>query len=174
MKALTVYQPWATLIALEAKPYEFRGHDYSLRNRSVQGARIAIHASARPVQYKEVLDIRDRLSKGLLTNSTGGTGLHARAMPILERMVAGMEGKGEEFPMPTSAIVCIATLGKAVMAGALFKGQPTNDSERKEHALWAWPMLAVLVTPPIPCKGLQGFWNVPPSIEMELRVARIK
>lgn len=178
MKGLTVYQPWATLIALEVKPYEFRGHDYSARNSTVQGARIAIHASAREPKYKEIIDLCDRLqaktkpAPATPMGSMGGTGLIAAALPILLRIRAGMEGKGEEFPLPRSAIVCLATLGKAVRADILFTGGKTNDSDRDEHALYAWPMLAVKATPPIPCKGLQGFWNVPASVERELFIGR--
>lgn len=173
MKALTVYQPWATLIALEAKPYEFRGHDYAARNRAIAKTRIAIHASTRAVQYKEVVDLRDRLSAGVLAArpNTGGTGLHARALPILEKIVAGMQGRGDEFPLPLGAIVCVATIGEAVNAGILFKGEPTNDSDRDGHALFAWPMIDVQSVPPIPCRGNQGFWNLPLSIEKELHYA---
>lgn len=179
MKALTVYQPWATLIALEVKPFEFRGHDYSSRNSQIQDARIAIHASARPPKYKEIIDLCDRLAgvrvrpaQATPMGSLGGTGLLATALPILQRIRAGMEGKGELFPLPLSAIVCLATLGRAVRADTLFGRGKTNDSDRDDHALFAWPMLAVKPTPAIPCKGLQGFWNLPASVERELHTGR--
>lgn len=48
---LTVWQPWATLIAEGFKPYEFRGWPAP---RSLIGKRIAIHAGARPVRKDEV------------------------------------------------------------------------------------------------------------------------
>lgn len=178
MKALTVYQPWATLIALEVKPFEFRGFDHASRNGTVGGARIAIHASAREPKYKEIVDLCDRMAAKIKNapatpmGSMGGTGLLATALPILQRIRAGMEGKGEQFPLPLSAIVCLATLGKAVRADTLFAGTSTNDSDRDEHALYAWPMLAVKATPPIPCRGLQGFWNVPAAIERDLWIGK--
>lgn len=178
MKALTVYQPWATLIALEIKPLEFRGWDYAERYKSLQGARIAIHASARPVKFKELTDLIERMQKRKLDDtSNGGTGLPASALPTLIRIRDGMAGKDigllasgqayADFLLPLGAIVCTATLGKAVRADTLFKGR-ANDSDRDEHALYAWPMLAVKATPPIPCKGLQGFWNLPASVERDI------
>ena len=47
MKALTIWQPWASLIAMGAKPYEFRGWKPP---KSLIGQRLAIHAGARPVK----------------------------------------------------------------------------------------------------------------------------
>lgn len=177
MKALTIYQPWATLIALEVKPYEFRGWDYAERYHSLQGSRIVIHASAREPKHKEIKDLvtRMRTAKSPTTQrhdliaTAGGTGLKPEALPILERILQGMEGRGPEFPLPLSAAVCTATIGKAVRADTLFGGRtPTNDSDRDEHALYAWPMLAVKTTAAVPCRGLQGFWNFPASLERDL------
>src|SRR3546814_20644641 len=63
MKALTIWQPWASLIIAGAKPYEFRGWRAP---RSLIGQRIIIHASAKKIDVKEawelykVLEHRDR------------------------------------------------------------------------------------------------------------------
>jgi hypothetical protein len=48
VKALTIWQPWATLIMIGTKPFEFRRWDYRERERSLEGQRIVIHAGARP------------------------------------------------------------------------------------------------------------------------------
>lgn len=50
MKALTIWQPWASLVMIGAKPYEFRRWDYRERQSGLQGQRIVIHAGARPVK----------------------------------------------------------------------------------------------------------------------------
>jgi hypothetical protein len=164
MKALTIYQPWATLIALEVKPYEFRGWDYSSRYPSIAGARIVVHASARPVKIKEIVDLIERMgAAAALDRTTGGTGLKPDAMPLLGRIYDGMMGKGPAVAMPLAAAICTATIGKAVRADTLFGGRPGND-----NSLWAWPMLAVKPCAPVPCKGLQGFWNFPPSLERDI------
>ena len=51
VKALTIWQPWATLIMIGAKPHEFRGYPAP---RFVRNQRIVIHAGARPVKPAEV------------------------------------------------------------------------------------------------------------------------
>lgn len=51
MKALTIWQPWASLIAYGYKAYEFRGW---LPPKHMWGTRIAIHASARKPKLKEI------------------------------------------------------------------------------------------------------------------------
>lgn len=49
--ALTVWQPWATLIAIGAKPFEFRGW---AAPKAYQGQRIAIHAGSRRPSVREM------------------------------------------------------------------------------------------------------------------------
>lgn len=50
MKALTLWQPWATLIALGVKQWETRSW------MTYERARIAIHAAKRPVEPSELND----------------------------------------------------------------------------------------------------------------------
>lgn len=52
--ALTLWQPWATLVAEEFKPYEFRSYP---ARKGLWGQRIAIHAGARPVKRAEIDDL---------------------------------------------------------------------------------------------------------------------
>jgi hypothetical protein len=48
MKARTIWQPWASLIMIGAKPYEFRGRSYlAYIDHPLPGERIGIHAGAR-------------------------------------------------------------------------------------------------------------------------------
>jgi hypothetical protein len=55
MKALTIWQPWGSLIIIGAKPYEFRGQSYlAYINHPEPGERVAIHVGARPVRPKSV------------------------------------------------------------------------------------------------------------------------
>lgn len=68
MKALTVWQPWASLIASGCKLYEFRGW---LPPAELWGKRIAIHAASRKVNFKEVRDelfgVDDACDAGIYT-----------------------------------------------------------------------------------------------------------
>ena len=53
LPALTIWQPWASLIIAGCKPYEFRPWPAPGR---LWGQRIAIHAAARPVRKAEVAE----------------------------------------------------------------------------------------------------------------------
>ena len=53
LSALTIWQPWASLIMAGCKPYEFRTWPAP---RHLWGKRIAIHAAARPVRKAEVAE----------------------------------------------------------------------------------------------------------------------
>ncbi len=165
MKALTIYQPWASLIMCGAKPYEFRG--WSPRERggayaALIGQRIVIHASAKAIARDEinvllmVLALRDRSED--LARAANATCLHAdRAMPVLNQALENVLALG--------AGLGTAILGKPRSGFDIAEefGLPRiNDSERDEHANFGWPMLDVEVwDQPVPMRGLQGFWKWP-------------
>ncbi len=80
MPALTVWQPWASLIVIGAKPVEWRAWDYADRRPNLVDSRIVIHAGARPVRPKEVADLIERCERG-------DTSLIAeRALPLLRKI----------------------------------------------------------------------------------------
>jgi hypothetical protein len=146
MKAITIWQPWATLIAEGCKPYEFRcwpAPSY------VVGERIAIHAGARKVKLEEVKDLLYRL----MTDGGKGTALEPSAIDLLESVST------RPASLPLSSIVCTAVLGQPRKASALFGGD-IADSDRIDQHVWAWPLTDIQrMEPPQPAKGAQGFWN---------------
>lgn len=149
MKAITIWQPWASLIAEGFKPYEFRGWKAP---DALIGQRIAIHAGARPVRRGEVLDLLARVR----ASGAGAVGLRGEAAAFLDRI--------QSFPKSLwlSSIVCTAVLGKPVSAREILGelGVVTNDSDRDEHFNWAWPLTEVeAVSPPRPARGALGFWD---------------
>lgn len=165
MKALTVWQPWASLIIEGAKPYEFRRwRCYD----SMIGQRIVIHAAARKIDSREVHRILVALDRGGF--EAAETCLHARAaVPILQRALERFTGG--ELPLtghgdlPWSAGIGTAVIGEPRLGTEIAEefGVPrANDSDRDEHSNWGWPMLDIeRWDAPIPTKGAQGFWNWP-------------
>jgi hypothetical protein len=157
IKAVTVWQPWATLIAIDAKPYEFRSWKPP---QSLIGQRIAIHAGARPMRAAEVRSLRmallspDRFAPPCLRPDI--------AMPLLERILA-THSKAIPTFLPLSHIVCTVTLGapkRGDACAAEFGAGAGNDSDRDGTFNWGWPMLEVEPQePPVPARGAQGFWN---------------
>lgn len=146
--ALTIWQPWATLVAAGFKPYEFRGWPAP---RALRGKRIAIHAGARPVRAAEVQDLILRLRGP----DPWTTCLKPEALPALERWLTspGM--------LPRSCVLCTAVLGEPRRGSAVAEefGGPVNDSERELHSNWAWPLTDIQpLEPPVEARGAQGFW----------------
>ncbi len=146
MKALTIWQPWASLIAAGAKPYEFRGWRPP---RSIIGQRIAIHAGARKQQQSEVSYLAFRCSTA--ERASRSAIIPDKALPVLERW----------RDLPMSAIVCTAILGEPVdgATAAESMGAALNDSEREGTFNWGWPLTDIIPEPAIPARGRQGFWD---------------
>ncbi len=151
MNALTIWQPWASLIAAGFKPYEFRGWPAP---RSAISKRLAIHAGARPVKRDELFDLLARLSS---PTSAWSTCLKTEAIDFLERVRTGV------VQLPLSHVLCTVTLGNPVRSGEIlheFAGRSGIDSGRTEHQNFAWPMLDIQhLEPPVPARGAQGIWK---------------
>jgi hypothetical protein len=174
MKALTIYQPWASLVIAGAKPYEFR--KWSPRERggayaALIGQRIAIHASQRPIDRPEVQRIIADLRAG--KELAARRCLHAdKALPILERaLVASVStetmviGTAKHGDLPWSCVLGTAIMGEPRSGYDIAEefGLPhVNDSDRDEEANFGWPMLEIEAwDSPVPMRGAQGFWNMP-------------
>jgi hypothetical protein len=154
VKALTIYQPWATLIMIGAKPFEFRRWDYAARFPSLVGQRIVIHASARPIKVQEVEDVLTRMVDGT-------SGLRTEiARPLLAKLLTSYKCQGV---LELAAGLGTAIIGKPRRAGDIFSG--TIDSDRIDHAIYGWPLTEIQAFDhPRPMRGAQGFWNWPEGL----------
>lgn len=156
MKALTIWQPWASLIMIGAKPYEWRRWRCPA---SLIGQRIVIHAGSRKVNRDELYDLiySCRLELRQLAEGkrvTDPTAMNVeKALHYLERVWAGAE-------KPTIAAgLGTAVLGEPKIASEL--GFPC-DSIRVEDQNWGWPMLDIEpFSEPLAMRGAQGFWIWP-------------
>lgn len=155
LPAITLWQPWASLVAAGAKPHEFRSWPAPQR---LWGRRVAIHASARPVR---VAEIRDLLAKLQSPHAREAGVDPAIAVPILERTLQAPKG------MPLSSVLCTATLGRPIRNAELAAAmgiQWVNDSDRDEHSNWGWPLTEIRVLEPfVPARGAQGWWHWNPG-----------
>jgi hypothetical protein len=156
MKALTIWQPWATLIMIGAKPHEFRGYPAP---RFVRNQRIVIHAGARPVKPVEIEDLLRRIDA-----ETAGTGQeHDRTclVPDLAReLLLKIRAAHKYRLLPVSMALGTAVVGEPIQSCDLFK-MNVADSDRGAFN-WAWPLSDIRhFEPPIPMRGAQGFFDVP-------------
>jgi hypothetical protein len=149
MKALTIWQPWASLIMAGAKPWEWRGWRAP---RGIIGRRIVIHAGARKPLQKEIVAIIEGIQ-------IGDSSLIADiALNFFDRV-----------PLCSYHLACglgTAILGESIPAldWAQQHDKSGLDSDRIDDSKWAWPLTDIQpFEPPIPCRGVQGFWNWPSS-----------
>jgi hypothetical protein len=145
--ALTIWQPWASLIAAGAKPYEWRGW---AAPRRLVGQRIAIHAGAHKVVVGEIQALLYLLDRH---GEAGMSLIPDVARPLLERWATapGM--------LPLSSVLCTARLGQPIPAKLYAEGKGVADSDRIDHTKWGWPLTDIVVLEPFqPARGAQGFW----------------
>lgn len=140
MKALTIWQPWASMIVAGYKPREFRPW---AAPRAIVGQRIVLHAATRPMKAGELRDIINYVS------TAEGTldGIDIRSLDLLERVWR------REIELPLACGLGTAVLGtpRIVAHGSQIDGG---------KPIWAWPMLDIEKWPqPVPAKGAQGFWE---------------
>lgn len=145
MKALTVWQPWASLIESGWKRYEFRSHRRV--PRSLYNARIAIHAGARKPVKGEIWDILRRLD-------SDESSVDPAARDWLEGRLSNPS------LLLLSCVVCTAVLGEPVSAREIAEENGwINDSNREHTFNYAWPLSDIQPMPPVPARGAQGFWH---------------
>ena len=150
MKALTLWQPWASLVANGAKPFEFRGWRAP---SAIIGQRIAIHAGARKPTKDDLQYLQYHLWSGK-DGEAASIGLHRhKAIPILAMAL--------RRELPFSCIVCTAVLGEPIngLTAVESIGATLNDSDRDGTFNWGWPLTDIEPVPNIPARGRQGFWT---------------
>ena len=157
MKAITLWQPYASLVAAGAKPFEFRGWHPP---RSIIGQRIAIHAAARKVQPA---DLADLVAATTEAGAAGEAylllgGLYAvKARPVIDA--------ARYRRLPLSCIVCTAILGKPVNGVVAVESLGAVVPDRIEamaKANWALPLTEIEPVENLPARGRQGFWEWTP------------
>lgn len=153
-KALTIWQPWTSLIMVRAKPWEFRGWNFADKPHLAKlvGQRIVLHAGSRKPSVNDLRDVLYRIEEG---ESALDPEL---ATPLVSRLLDAVIHK-TDMPVPFSAALGTAVLGQPQRCVDLFRDQVADSSRIDEH-MYAWPLTDV--TPfdePIPAAGAQGFWN---------------
>lgn len=140
MKAITLWQPWATLLAVGCKHMETRSWSTKYRGE------ILIHASKKPYsQVRKILPTEDRR--------------------YIEDLLRINRINGQEH-IPTGVIVGKAELMGCIKITESFRSGLANI--RPEELIlgdftpgrYAWIIKRpVLFKEPIPAKGMQGLWN---------------
>jgi hypothetical protein len=157
VKAITLHQPWATLIAIGMKRQETRG--WNTQHRGV----VAIHAGKAMPDYlvgpnaQTVLNPFDRISQQV-------TVWRRDKLVHLDGVTVPAEHRNK--PLPLGAVVAVA-----VLADTRSTSHPDHLPTELEDALgdhtedrWAWALTQVYALPePIPASGAQGLWEWEPG-----------
>lgn len=158
MKFITVWQPWATLIMIGAKPWEFRNNSYLryINGPKQIGERVGIQAGSRPVRAAEVEDLLSRLGKEDADPARNTTALvRDKAVDLLLKVRASHKYRLLPLGMALGTVV----LGEPTLSCDLFK-MNVADSDRGNFN-WAWPVSDIRhFEPPFPMNGRQGFFDV--------------
>ena len=177
MKAISLWQPWASLIACGVKQFETRSW---APPRSLIGTTIAIHA-AKKVD-RGAAEFAQDLIYG--QHEPGGFELAERLERSYDRTPDRLFGAFGHATMPVGCVVCTVTLDAAFQLGEKAVGTtvPAAYTMRRitSRAMpacftvrydpwgdyapgrWAWLLSNVRpINPPAPVKGAQGFFDLP-------------
>ncbi len=155
MKAITILQPWASLIACGAKKIETRSWPTKYRGP------IAIHAGNSWTMFRRELAYRDPFNSALWPNMT-----KAEIM---------LDGYGRTGLLPAGAVIAIADLvdcvkivGKTSFDGipGIYLADNTVIIDNNEIAFgdytpdrYAWILDNVRQIDPVPARGKQRIWE---------------
>lgn len=131
MKCISLWQPWATLIAIEAKQFETRSWSTDVRGR------IAIHAAKRPVTRA---DITPQIGKTLYAANYG----------TLLSLPLGVV-------VCTVELTDCLSVGEAMAKGLI----SDQERFFGDYSLgrYCWRLENVELVNNAPAVGRQGFWN---------------
>ncbi len=149
MKALTLWQPWATLVAMEAKKIETRCWKTSYRGL------IAIHSAMRvPPKWLGASSRTDPFRDELADLFCVRRDRDDRAGKHVDDILRGL---------PMGKIVCIVRLTgieetNSMMAEMLTERERLFGNYEEGRYAWHLEMVEV-IEPPIPAKGNRMLWN---------------
>jgi len=109
------------------------------------------HAGARPVKAGEIADILARIE--------------AEETSLVPELARELLNRVHRTAWPLSSVLGTAIMGTPVPALEWVRGRYGDhfDSDRIDHHKFAWPLTDIeRFEPPIPARGVQGFWSWSP------------
>ena len=140
MKAISLWQPWATLMALDLKKIETRSWPTSYRGP------LAI-ASTKSIPVSDRADCEEAFQSFVLE------------YPEFEAAMTA-QGVTKNSELPHGAVLCVRNLFVCHPAHKMRISDQERDMGYYAEGRFGWCTRLVEVFPePIPCKGAQGLWE---------------
>lgn len=168
MNALTLWNPWAWAMAHAGKPVENRTWEPPSR---VLGQLLAIHAG-KTLDHDAIFDIADEF----------GVAPENWDIPSVAPDLEGVRRVGRLVPGAIVAVGVLAGFVRDNGAGYIHPaGVEAAQLSEAEILRWArqtpwyqgpvgWVVVKRIALPtPVPCKGAQGLWTLPPEVEAQVR-----
>ena len=159
MRALTLHQPWAQLMAWGLKNIETRSWAVP---RNLIGQRIAIHAGKREPRPT---DWNIEVQRVVLQRTDSSHSMPMGAVVATGRLIECMQVVSE--PNSNGLVNCrgFGELGDAPEYEAVLKTDPYGDFSVDR---WMWVFQDVRRVEPVTINGRQGVWTLPAVVEARL------
>ena len=156
MKASTLWQPYASLISIKAKPFETRAYPPPV---SYIGKRIAIHAAVRKVCLSDFdRDTLRAIDHALTSNGCDPAEFTPRGVVVCTGILAAAYQCG---PMDEDGKVFVTRWLPPGDDPIFIQSDPFGDYS---PGRWAWLMTDVEpLAKPVPATGKQGWWTWEPE-----------
>lgn len=146
MKALSLWQPWATLVAIESKMFETRHWSTSYRGP------LAIHAAKKETKALYALSLSEPFASNLV----------------------GAGYKYNFSSLPFGAFVAVADLVDIFPTETIVNSIGEDERAFGDYSpgRFAWKLENLRRIEPLPAPGHQGLWNID-SVTLTMLLARI-
>ncbi len=154
LPAISLWQPWASLIAVGAKPYETR--DWAPPARLI-GSRIAIHAARKPVH----LACRHVIIADLFAMERALRPVRLDEVPLGVVVATAVLAGAYQCAHAVAVPEAYAVVGRGVPGSPARDLVPIDAFGDYAPGRWAWLLTDVVrLDPPVPARGAQGFFRV--------------
>lgn len=175
LHALTISQPWATLVVAGVKKYESRS--WAVAPRKLPKV-LAIHAG-KGIDRMVRAHITTRDHNGLLVfREPYADALYRAGYSIADPWQREYDtlDVGALRKLPLGAVVGVARTAPAMPADQITDAWKRGTIDELEYRLgdysagrYAWPLPHVMsFGTPVPCKGMLGLWPLPPLLAFDV------
>lgn len=175
MKALTIYQPWASLIIGGFKAFEFRPW---MPPAMLIGEDVVIHAGKKELEPSTVAALRRLVASpnwwktGIRSvRGPGHVPGQSAALNWLDLVLLELNEKPHGLRLPTGVGLGTVRFGDPTKSNVIIAGRvgaQISCGTEPVNANYAWPVTRVTRWPdPVPMKGAQRFWEWPDSARPE-------